>query len=94
MARLKERFQLGGLMATPGALKALEASKESALGFFNRHVSGDWGEMDVEDVAENEFSVNRHLRIFSAYSLSDGTKIWVITEADRSITTILLPSEY
>jgi len=94
MAKLKGRFQLGWLVATPGALAALEASGDSALKFLNRHVSGDWGDLDAHDKAENEFAVNRHLRIFSAYVLTDGTKIWIITEADRSATTILLPSEY
>jgi len=59
-----------------------------------RHVSGDWGEMPVEDMTENDFSVTRHLRIMSSYKLESGEKVWVITEADRSATTFLLPDEY
>ncbi|WP_448620067.1 hypothetical protein [Geodermatophilus sp. URMC 65] len=58
-----------------------------------RHVQGDWGDLDEEDKQENEFSVLRHLRILSAYKVGEG-KLWVITEADRSVTTILLPEEY
>ena len=56
--------------------------------------SGDWGDVCEEDRKENEFSLENHLRLFSVYHLGDGTKIWIITEADRSVTTILLPSEY
>jgi hypothetical protein len=58
-----------------------------------RHVSGDWGELPEEDRAENEFSVANNLRILSAYTLANGVKVWVITEADRSATTFLLPEE-
>ena len=56
--------------------------------------TGDWGCVCDEDKQENEFSVDKDLRIFSAYRLKDETKIWVITESDRSATTVLLPSEY
>src|SRR5579872_5323300 len=59
--------------------------------FISRHVAGDWGELDEEDRRENELSGKEGFRILSAYTLSDGTKIWIITEADRSATTILLP---
>jgi hypothetical protein len=88
------KFPLGQVVATPGALAALQATGQSPLPFLQRHSQGDWGELDQEDVAENEFSLVNGLRILSAYSLSDGTRIWIITEADRSATTILLPSEY
>ena len=57
-------------------------------------MTGDWGELPEEDIAENERSVEQGLRVFSAYWLQTGTKIWVITEWDRSATTILLPDEY
>ena len=87
------RFSLGQLVATPGALDALETTGEDALNFIARHLTGDWGDLDDEDKQENEFSVENDLRILSVYQLNDGTKIWIITEADRSVTTILLPSE-
>lgn len=88
------RFQLGKMFLTHGAIEALTETGQDELEFLSRHQSGDWGDMSEEDKRENEFSVDKHLRIFSAYHLSDKTKIWVITEADRSATTILLPSEY
>ncbi len=89
----KTRFALGNIVATPGALDALENSDiHQAL---TRHSMGDWGDCCKDDAAENEFSVPRYLRIFSVYhSAKDQTKFWVITEADRSVTTVLLPSEY
>ena len=59
-----------------------------------RHVTGDWGELPDEDREENERSVDQGLRVFSAYRLQTGVKVWVITEWDRSVTTILLPEEY
>lgn len=88
------KFPLGQVVATPGALAALHATRESPLPFLKRHAAGDWGEVDKDDAAENEFSLTRQLRLLSAYNLSDGTRIWIITEADRSVTTILLPEEY
>ena len=90
----KNRFPLGMVVATPGALEALEASGQSPAKFIGRHVSGDWGEMDAEDCATNEAALKFGSRIMSAYRTSDGTKLWIITEADRSVTTFLLPSEY
>jgi hypothetical protein len=88
------KFPLGQLIATPGAAAALDATGEHPTTYLRRHWRGDWGELDMEDVAENEFSLTRGLRLLSAYNLKDGTRIWIITEADRSTTTILLPSEY
>jgi hypothetical protein len=82
------------MVATPGALRALAEAGEEPLAYLCRHVAGDWGELCEEDKKENEFSVVKGLRIFSAYVLSSDVKIWVITEADRSATTILLPEEY
>jgi hypothetical protein len=89
-----KQISLGRVVATPGALDALGDARESALGFLARHASRDWGEVPPEDWEENEFSVQRELRVLSAYSLRNGMKIWIITEADRSVTTILLPEEY
>jgi len=87
-------LEVGGMCATPGALAALEAAEQTALEFLVRHEAGDWGEVGPEDWAENELSVREGFRILSAYTLKTGIKIWVITEADRSVTTILLPEEY
>ena len=66
----------------------------SPISLLRRHQRGDWGDLDDEDKAENEFSLTKHLRIFSSYNLAEKIKVWVITEADRSVTTILLPEEY
>lgn len=88
------KFSLGQLVATPGALESLQEAQQSPLEFLVRHVTGDWGDLGEEDKQENEFSVENGFRILSAYTLSSGQKVWVITEADRSVTTILLPSEY
>ncbi len=89
-----QRFSLGRTVATPGALEALEQSGQRPFTFLARHVSGDWGEVPKEDAAENELSIEQGFRILSAYTLTNGERIWVITEADRSVTTILLPAEY
>jgi hypothetical protein len=75
-------------------LDALERCEERAAEFLHRHVVCDWGDLDEHDRAVNDRSVKKRLRLLSAYHLWDGTKIWIITEADRSSTTILLPSEY
>jgi hypothetical protein len=88
------RFPLSSIVGTPGALAALARAGHTPDTFLRRHVSGDWGELDSEDRAENERSVASCLRLLSVYTLSDGTRIWVITEADRSSTCILLPDEY
>jgi len=90
----KAKFSLGRVVATPGALGALEDAQESALGYLNRHESGDWGEVPSEDREENELSLENGFRLLSAYTLCDGTRFWIITEADRSVTTMLLPEEY
>jgi hypothetical protein len=90
------KFKLGQIVATPGALNALEVTGETAQTYINRHNSGDWGDLDEEDRAANDAALilGEEQRILSAYKLSDGTKIWIITEWDRSVTTILLPEEY
>jgi hypothetical protein len=62
--------------------------------FIRRHATGDWGDLDEDDKAENELSVGEGFRILSAYTMERGVKLWVISESDRSVTTILLPSEY
>jgi hypothetical protein len=87
-------FDLGRIVATPGALRALEKAEQQPAEFLDRHVQGDWGELDDEDKQENEFSVRNGFRILSAYTTSAGDKIGVIREAERSATTLLLPEEY
>ena len=87
-------FSLGRIVATPGALRALERANQSAASFLGRHAGGDWGELDREDVRENEFSVAHGFRLLSNYTTAAGEKLWIITEADRSSTTLLLPDEY
>ncbi len=88
------KFSPGSIVATPGALEAFRASGEEPLPFLQRHLTGDWGDVDEHDHRENELSLQRGWRILSCYRLSDGTRIWIITEADRSVTTVLLPEEY
>ncbi|MDF7826987.1 hypothetical protein P4B35_23385 [Pontiellaceae bacterium B12227] len=88
-------FSLGQIVATPGALQALENAGQKASEFLVRHALGDWGsQLCDEDKAANDEAVADDLRILSAYRLSDGVKIWVITESNRSATTLLLPEEY
>ena len=88
------RFQLGRLLITPGATEILSEAGQSAQEFISRHARLERGELSDADHRENLFSVTRQLRIFSAFKTAKGVKIWLITEADRSATTILLPSEY
>ena len=93
--RREALFPLGQLVATPGAIEAMAPYENMALRLVGRHVTGDWGDMVDEDKASNDRALLDGSRVFSAYLLPDGeTKIWVITEADRSATTLLLPSEY
>ena len=87
-------LDIGQMYATPGALRALAEAEQTPLEFLSRHVNGDWGEVGLEDWAENDLSVREGYRILSAYTLKTYVKIWIITEADRSVTTILLPEEY
>ena len=88
------RFPLGQIVATPGALEALTEAGERPATLLKRHLTGDWGEVDEHDRRENDRSLADGCRLLSAYTLSTGTKLWIITEADRSSTTLLLPSEY
>ena len=92
--RPRRTFALGQIAITPGAVWAFAATGERPFLFLARHQHGDWGEVSPEDAAENAFSISHGFRILSAYTLKDGTRIWILTEADRSATTILLPEEY
>ena len=86
----KPLFPLGLVLVTPGALFL----GVSFCPFLRRHQCGDWGDLRDEDKAGNNYSVKNGLRILSAYHTPKGVKFWIITEADRSVTTILLPEEY
>ncbi|MDT5120675.1 MAG: hypothetical protein QOC96_157 [Acidobacteriota bacterium] len=90
----KPLFPLGHTVATPGALDALEEAGQMPAEFLRRHQTGDWGELCETDKKENDFSVTNNFRILSAYRTKAGVKIWLITEHDRSATTLLLPEEY
>lgn len=81
-------------MATPAALEAIAESDQPPLDFIARHVKGDWGEVGSEDWQSNDDALEEGLRLLSSYRTLKDVKIWIITEADRSITTILLSDEY
>jgi hypothetical protein len=87
-------FPPGRLVATPGALALLEQINRSPLEFLSRHVRGDWGDLCQEDKTENELSLKYEFRLMSSYPITETEKLWIITEADRSVTTLLLPEEY
>jgi len=90
----KPLFSLGKLAITCGAQKAFEKNAANVIPYLQRHQSGDWGVVGEEDAEVNKASLKYGNRILSAYYLYGETKIWVITEADRYCTTILLPEEY
>ena len=87
-------FPLGDLVATPGALKVLEKNGVIPLRLISRHVHGDWGDVQPDDAKANADALRMGARLLSSYSLPDGARIWIITEAGRASTTVLLPSEY
>jgi hypothetical protein len=87
-------FPLGQIVATAGALAALERAKQPSTCSLARHAAGEWGELEPTDVAENEYSVAHGFRLLSSYQTDAGERLWIITEADRSATTLLLPEEY
>ncbi len=86
------KFRLGRIVSTPGALARL--TQEDILHGIQRHQSGNWGELDDEDRQANDQALVSGTRILSVYSAANGTKFWIITEADRQTTTILLPDDY
>ena len=88
------RFPLGQTVATPGALAALQRAGESPITYLSRHVHGDWGVVGKEDARANDDALLHGSRLLSAYTLSTEERLWIITEADRSYTTLLLPEEY
>ena len=86
------RFQLGQLVATPNALERIP--NEEIMAALKRHAQCDWGDLDVEDKKANDHALVQGGRLFSAYISTAKVKFWIITEAHRSITTVLLPEDY
>ena len=88
-------FDLGRVVATPGAMDLLVSAGERPARLLERHAAGDWGEVPPEDARENERSLKYGWRLMSSYPVGGaGERVWIITEADRSSTCLLLPSEY
>ena len=87
-------FHLGNVVATPAALNALQSCNVSLAQLLQLHVSGNWGSVDPEDALTNDAAVHNGDRILSSYRIGEYTRVWIITEYDRSVTTLLLPSEY
>ena len=100
VALKKPLFSPGKVVATPGALEALQQANQSVWVFLARHLAGDWGVVDAHDKAANDEALKDGSRLLSAYTLADGTtRIWLVTEAqddngNRAVTTALLPDEY
>jgi hypothetical protein len=87
-------FPLGRMVMTQGAANALDEAGQSPFEFLNRHQRGDWGEVCEEDRQENELSLRKGFRLLSVYHTKTGAKLYVITEWDRSVTTLLLSEDY
>ena len=88
------RFPIGQTYITPGAEEALMIAGQTGIEFLRRHMCADWSELSDDDAQKNELSLREGFRVLSAYRTSAGQKLWIITEADRMSTTILLPDEY
>lgn len=93
-ATFSPQFALGRVVATPAALATLEQYRVSALSLLERHVQGDWGDVCAEDAVENQWALGGGGRLLSSYAVAESVKVWIITEADRSVTTLLLPEDY
>jgi len=87
-------FPLGHIVATPGALDLLDRSGTNGFDLIRRHQKGDWGNVPPEDAAANQEGIRMGFRLLSSYFLNEQERLWIITEADRSVTTLLLPEEY
>ena len=90
----KAKFPAGRTLATPGALKALARAGQEPAFFLDKHLAGDWGDLGREDAALNDEALASGDRLLSAYRTLRGERVWIITESDRSATTLLLPEEY
>ena len=89
---LQPKFILGEIVATPNALNNIP--NDEILNALSRHAQGDWGTLDAEDLQSNERALRFGGRLFSAYLSTQNVKFWIITECDRSVTTVLLPEDY
>ena len=87
-------FPVGRLLATPGAVRVLYKLQRTPSEFICRHLQGDWGELDAADIQANQKALVLGKRLLSSYDIGSNQKLWIITEADRSATTLLLPQEY
>ena len=85
------RFTLGQTFITPGAQEAIQIAGQTEIEFLRRHMSGDWGDLSDDDIAENELSVKQGFRLLSSYQTAKGQQLWIITEADRSATPSCCP---
>jgi hypothetical protein len=96
MQQLKKQpaFELGRIVATLGALAALLKAGQEPGEFLTRHVNREWGDLSDEDQKGNAYSLEHGFRLLSSYHTNVGDKLWIITESDRSVTTLLLPEEY
>ncbi len=92
--RRRAYVPLGRVLATPGALRALALAGASGADYLARHAAGDWGDVDAHDRAANDRALLADERLLSAYVLPNGERLWIITEADRSTSTLLTPDEY
>jgi hypothetical protein len=90
---MRAPLHLGRVVATPGALKLLSEAGENPFAYLARHATGDWGDLCAFDRRQNEIALREGYRVLSFYEVPQG-RVWIITEADRSVTTILLPEEY
>ncbi|NKA72386.1 plasmid related protein [Ralstonia solanacearum] len=88
------RLPLGHLLATPAAVAVLATADVSIFKLLNRHARGDWGDLSDEDRQQNDQAAVTAQRVLSSYLLGNGRKVWIITEADRAMTTVLLPEDY
>lgn len=91
---MSELFALGQVLITPAAAERLESLGLSPLDFLRRHHAGDWSELNQEDIESNREALTSGTRIFSGYDMTPNERLWIITEADRSATTLLLPGDY
>jgi hypothetical protein len=94
LAMRTPKFDAGQVLMSPGAIVVLDFNGISPIELLHRHLTGDWGDLTEEDKAANEAALTNGSRILSAYELAGGERLWIITEADRSATTLLLPEEY
>lgn len=88
------RFKLGRIFATPAALEVIVDARVSIIDLLIRHIRSDWGDLSESDRQQNEYAVEKGQRLLSSYVLPGGHTVWLITEADRSASTFLLPADY